>query len=231
MKKESIHILYVEDDVNLGFVTKDNLIMAGYKVTHCSTGKEALHALRESSFSICILDIMLPLVDGFEIASEIRKKDQHIPIIFLSAKSLAEDKIKGLKIGADDYMTKPFSIEELLLKIKVFLRRSQASIDHIKKNKTESIGSYHFDPSNYLLSRNGTDKNLTSKEAELLLYLYSNKNQVLKREEILRKIWGDDDYFLGRSLDVFISRLRSYLSDDKSIKIENIHGIGFRMNC
>jgi DNA-binding response OmpR family regulator len=174
---------------------------------------------------------MLPQVDGFEIATAIRKKDQHTPIIFLSAKSLAEDKIKGLKIGADDYMTKPFSIEELLLKIKVFLRRSQASTDQVKKSKIESIGSYHFDPSNYLLSLNGEGKKLTPKEAKLLHYLFVNKNQVLKREEILRKIWGDDDYFLGRSLDVFISRLRSYLSEDKSINIENIHGVGFRMNC
>jgi DNA-binding response OmpR family regulator len=231
MKEEGVHILYVEDDVNLGFVTKDNLKLAGYSVLHCSTGQEALEAVQKETFSICILDIMLPQVDGFEIATAIRAKDKNVPIIFLSAKSLSEDKIKGLKIGADDYITKPFSIEELLLKIKIFLRRSQSNEISLAKSESEKIGSYLFDPSNFQLNRNGKIKKLTGKEAELLLHLCANKNQVLRREDILQKVWGDDDYFLGRSLDVFISRLRSYFKDDKSIKIENIHGVGFRMNC
>jgi DNA-binding response OmpR family regulator len=225
------HILYVEDDLNLGYVTKDNLTLAGYTVCHCVSGKEAITAIENNSFSLCLLDIMLPLVDGFEIAEIIRKKDKNIPIIFLSAKSLTEDKIRGLKIGADDYITKPFSIEELLLKIKMFIRRSRSKDIESRTLKLEPIGNYAFDAENYTLTIKKQTKKLTQKEAELLALFCLHKNQLIKREDILTKIWGDDDYFLGRSLDVFISRLRNYLKEDKNIVIENIHGVGFRMNC
>lgn len=231
MKDKKAHILYVEDDLNLGFVTTDNLSLAGYKVTHCSDGLEAIEEIEKQRFDLCILDIMLPSADGFEIAAKIRSKDKHIPILFLSAKSLSEDKIKGLKLGADDYITKPFSIEELLLKVNIFLKRSQIQVPQKEVPKLIEIGKYTFDSSNLSLSIGDQSKQLTKKEAALLQLFCENRNEVIAREEILMKIWGDDDYFLGRSLDVFISKLRSYLSSDDQIKIENIHGIGFKMNC
>lgn len=230
MKKSEINILYVEDDINLSFVTKDNLSLAGYTVHHCATGKEALEKINKQSFSLCLLDIMLPQIDGFTIAEEIRKKDKNVPIIFLSAKSLTEDKVKGLKIGADDYITKPFSIEELLLKINVFLKRSKVGSSPINEIKPVKIGQYDFDPKNLTINFNGIQKKLTQKETELLTFFYTHSNEVVKREDILTSVWGDDDYFLGRSLDVFISRLRSYFKEDESVQIENIHGVGFRMN-
>lgn len=231
MKDRKAHILYVEDDLNLGFVTTDNLTLAGYQVTHCSDGQEAIDEIEKQRFDLCILDIMLPSVDGFEIAAKIRKKDKHIPILFLSAKSLSEDKIKGLKLGADDYITKPFSIEELLLKVNIFLKRSQINLPQKEIPKLIKIGNYTFDSSNLSLNFEDQSRQLTKKEGALLQLFCENRNEVIPREEILMKIWGDDDYFLGRSLDVFISKLRSYLSLDDRIKIENIHGIGFKMNC
>ncbi len=229
--KTATTILYVEDDLNLAFVTKDNMVLAGYEVIHCENGKDALIAIEKTKFDLCVLDIMLPIIDGFEIAKIIREKDQSIPIIFLSAKSLPEDKIKGLKQGADDYITKPFSIEELLLKIKIFLKRRVIKVDKPAKQTIQKIGKYQFDYENLRLLFKLSQINLTIKEASLLQLLFSRQNQIIKREEILILIWGDDDYFLGRSLDVFISRLRNYLKEDNSIKIENIHGVGFRLNC
>lgn len=229
--KEAITILYVEDDLNLAFVTKDNLVLEGYEVIHCENGKDALIAIEKSKFDLCVLDIMLPIIDGFEIAKVIREKNHDIPIIFLSAKSLPEDKIKGLKLGADDYITKPFSIEELILKIKVFLKRSAIKVDKPAKQEIQKIGKYLFDFKNLQLRIKQNQINLTNKEASLLHLLFVRQNQIIKREEILMLIWGDDDYFLGRSLDVFISRLRNYLKKDKTIKIENIHSVGFRFKC
>ena len=219
------HLLYVEDDTSLSFVTRDNLELQGYQITHCADGQSALKAIESQPFDLCILDVMLPGVDGFTIAQEIRKTDPNVPILFLTAKSLKEDRIYGLKLGADDYITKPFSIEELILKIEVFLRRSQ--VTQPPKNAGFKIGKYLFDYANLTLSNNGHAKRLTQKEADLLSFLSKNKNQVVKRSAILETLWGEDDYFLGRSLDVFISRLRKYLGDDDGIRIENIHGVGF----
>lgn len=220
------HLLYVEDDQSLGFVTRDNLELQGYQITHCSDGREALDVLKDQSFDLCILDVMLPHIDGFTIAKEIRKYNSEVPIIFLTAKSLKEDKIHGLRLGGDDYITKPFSIEELILKIEIFLRRSKVSAPtSVSKFK---IGQYDFDHDNLALSGGGQSKTLTQKEADLLKFFAENPNRVLKRSEILETLWGEDDYFLGRSLDVFISRLRKYLKQDDSLKIENIHGVGFR---
>ena len=221
------HLLYVEDDESLGFVTRDNLELQGYQVTHFSDGKSAIEAINnDHEFDLCILDVMLPEVDGFTIAEEIRKYDSQVPIIFLTAKSLKEDKIKGLKLGADDYITKPFSIEELILKIEVFLRRrtisTPSTATHFK------LGGYEFDYNNLELKSNGNGRTLTQREADLLKLFLEQPNQVIKRSYILEKLWGEDDYFLGRSLDVFISRLRKYLKQDESLKIENIHGVGFR---
>ena len=221
------HLLYVEDDESLGYVTKDSLEMEGYQVTHFDEGKSAVDAIPNHQFDLCILDVMLPEIDGFTIAEEIRKYDTHVPIIFLTARSLKEDKIKGLKIGADDYITKPFSIEELILKIEVFLRRRTISAPSAATKFT--IGQYEFDHPNLSLHFNGEIKTLTQREADLLKLFAEHPNQVIKRSNILEKLWGEDDYFLGRSLDVFISRLRKYLKQDEALKIENIHGVGFRL--
>ncbi len=221
-------IFYVEDDESLSFVTRDNLELSGYVVTHSEDGQKALDIIKSGQkFDLCILDVMLPEVDGFTLAQEIRKRDEQVPIIFLTAKSMKQDKIHGLTIGADDYITKPFSIEELLLKIDIFLRRTKYTT-MLKPGIPVAIGSYEFDYKNLSLSAEGYSETLTLKEADLLKLLNENKNQVVKRSYILETIWGKDDYFLGRSLDVFISRLRKYLSLDERIKVENIHGVGFK---
>ena len=222
------HILYVEDDEVLAFVTKDNLELNGMKVSHAKTGKDAMKMFREDSFDLCLIDVMLPEMDGFAVAQEIRSRHSEIPIIFLTAKSLKEDRIKGLKIVADDYITKPFSIEELLLKIQVFLKRK-----YIAGHETTSflkIGIYELDPENFRLKNGDQIEQMTKKEVELLKLLINNKNRVIERSTILERVWGENDYFMGRSMDVFISRLRKYLKDDKSISLENIHGVGFRLN-
>lgn len=223
---KTINILYAEDDETLAFLTRDNLMQNSYDVYHCVNGKNCLEVFQQHAFDICILDIMLPGIDGFELATEIRKFNSEVPIIFLSAKSLKEDRIKGLKLGADDYLVKPFSIEELVLKIEVFLKRTGKSA--VNKRSIFTIGNCYFDPESYVFNNGVKQTTLTKREAELLELFLNNKNKVLKREDILRQIWGDDDYFLGRSLDVFISRLRKLLAVEKQIAIENLHGIGFK---
>jgi DNA-binding response OmpR family regulator len=228
MSDPKAYLMYVEDDESLGFVTRDNLEQNGYDVTHCDNGSKALGIIQSNRrFDLYILDVMLPEVDGFTLAQEIRKRDDQAPIIFLTAKSMRQDKIHGLTIGADDYITKPFSIEELLLKVDVFLRRTKY-INVARVNVPIAIGQYTFDYPNLHLSCNNYAETLTQKEADLLKMLNEHRNQVVKRSVILETIWGKDDYFLGRSLDVFISRLRKYLSLDERIKVENIHGVGFK---
>lgn len=223
------NLLYVEDDESLSFVTKDNLELQGFKVKHCADGKEAMETIKNHQFDLCILDVMLPDVDGFSIAHEIRKFDKQVPILFLTARSLKEDKIHGLRLGADDYITKPFSIEELILKVQIFLKRRNI-VGSTDEQLTEfDLGQYTFDYKNLELKLGEAIKKLTQKEADLLRFFVRNKNEVLKRSDILETLWGEDDYFMGRSLDVFISRLRKYLKQDESLKIENIHGVGFRL--
>lgn len=219
------HLLYVEDDESLSFVTRDHLELQGYQVTHCPDGKSARDAIKNLEFDLCLLDVMLPETDGFTLAKEIRKQNTEIPIIFLTAKSLKEDRLQGLRLGADDYITKPFSIEELILKIEVFLRRSR--ITSTPSPAEYKVGKYLFNHQNLQLRLNEEMRRLTQKEADLLRYFIRHKNQVIKRSDILEEIWGENDYFLGRSLDVFISRLRKYLKEDEDIKVENIHGVGF----
>ena len=219
------HLLYVEDDESLSFVTRDHLEMQGYQITHCPDGRSALNVVQEQEFDLCLLDVMLPEIDGFSLAREIRKINTQVPILFLTAKSLKEDRLQGLRLGADDYITKPFSIEELILKIEVFLRRSK--VVEAASPTIFSLGNYTFDYANLELSRGEDSRRLTQKEADLLRFLHQNRNQVVKRSDILETIWGENDYFLGRSLDVFISRLRKYLREDQELKIENIHGVGF----
>ena len=223
---EKSRILYVEDDETLSFVTKDNLELNGYKVDHCMDGESAVETFFHNSYDLCILDVMLPKMDGFAVAEKIRATDPNVPILFLTAKSMKEDRIHGLKLGADDYITKPFSIEELILKIEVFLRRKYVTVS---VNDQYKIGLYNFDYPNLTLSLQSDHRSLTQKEADLLKMLLDHKNNVVKRSLILEKLWGEDDYFLGRSMDVFISRLRKYLSGDDKIKLDNIHGVGFKL--
>lgn len=217
-------ILYAEDDETLAFLTADNLEQNGFDVVHSPNGQDCLEKFESGKFDICVFDIMMPKLDGFSLAAKIRELDGEIPIIFLSAKTLKEDRIKGLRLGADDYLVKPFSIEELILKIEIFLKRSQKKVvsDGIYK-----IGAIDFDSRNYTVVKDGERTTLTARESELLKYFIENRNTVLKREAILKAIWGDDDYFMGRSLDVFISRLRKVIANQPA-SIENLHGIGFR---
>jgi DNA-binding response OmpR family regulator len=219
-------ILYVEDDNTLAFLTSDNLEQY-YEVVHFANGRDAFEAFKTEEFDLCILDVMLPEMDGFELAAAIRERNLAVPIIFLSAKTLKEDRIKGLKLGADDYLIKPYSIEELILKIEVFLQRSHKVTP--TKNTACTIGSFTFDPENYVVIKGDEKISLTERESALLKLFIDNKNTILKREKILTALWGTDDYFMGRSMDVFISRLRKIFKDDESIRIENIPRIGFKL--
>jgi len=220
-------ILLVEDDMNLGFVIQDNLKMDGYQVHLSQDGKEGLKAFGEGQYDLCLLDVMMPKKDGFSLALDIRKIDLEVPIIFLTAKTMTEDKVKGFKAGADDYITKPFSTDELILRIEAILKRTMKS-DLAGANIFE-LGTYTYDVANYLLKHPSEDKKLTKKEAEILKILCENKDKVIERELVLNLVWGDDSYFNGRSLDVFITKLRKYLKADSSIKITNIHGVGFKL--
>lgn len=223
------HIFYVEDDLTLSFLAKDNLEANGYKVTHCENGSVAWAKFKNNTFDLCILDVMLPEMDGFELARNIRSINDSIPILFLTAKSLREDKIEGLKIGADDYILKPFNFEELLLKVNIFMRRRNV-IYPSDKNIMSITNHSVLDYKNLILQIKGNEKVLTQKEADLLKMFIENKNATLRRPHILERVWGEDDYFLGRSLDVFISRLRKYLQNDENVKIGNVHGVGFKLD-
>lgn len=225
MKK--YRILYAEDDETLAYLTKDNLEQHQYEVDHFLDGTACMQAFNSHQYDLCILDVMMPGMDGFALATAIRAVNHEIPILFLSAKILKEDKLKGLRLGADDYLVKPFSIEELVLKIEIFINRSKKTSSGHKH--IYMAGKYQFDPANFLLQYDKEKIELTQREAALLQYFLDHKNEVLKREQILTAIWGQDDYFFGRSLDVFVSRLRKIFAKDSSIKIENLHGIGFKL--
>ena len=222
-------ILLAEDDQNLGFVIKDLLQTEGYKVEWVKDGNSALKSFVNGSFDLCVLDVMMPKKDGFSLASDIRKIDSEIPILFLSAKSMIEDKVLGFKSGGDDYLTKPFSIEELQIRLTALLKRVNIQIE-LPEEKILKIGSYLFDPENFNLKHLEFEKTLTKKEAQILKILYKFKNQVVERDVVLNAVWGQDDYFVGRSLDVFITKLRKYFKEDEGIQISNIHGIGFKLS-
>lgn len=231
MNTTQFKILLVEDDEALGFIVKDNLEENDYYVEVAEDGEKALDLFKNGNFDLILLDVMLPRIDGFQVAENIRKTDEQIPIIFLTARSMTEDKIMGLTLGGDDYIPKPFSMEELLLKIKIFLKRSHSQpISSSSASVAMSIGDFVFYPDDLSLSFNGEVRTLTLKESELIRFFAENQNKVLSRNEILEKVWGSDDYFLGRSLDVFISRLRKYFKADPAVKITNLHGIGFRFS-
>lgn len=229
MHKEKLKILLAEDDLHLGMLLVDYLEGEGFDVKLCKDGELALKAFQNSVFDLCLLDVMMPKLDGFSLAKEMKIKDKKIPVIFITARSLKEDKLKGYDLGADDYVTKPFDEEELLWKIKALIRR-------IPESKTEtfteisSIGKYTFDFNNQSLSVNNKTKRITEKESDILNYLSKHRNKVIKREDMLKDLWGQNDYFFGRSLDVFITKMRKYLKEDPSINIENVFGVGFIFN-
>jgi DNA-binding response OmpR family regulator len=224
MKKK---ILLLEDDMNLGLILSEQLETNGYEVKLCRNGVEGSNEYALSKYDICLVDIMMPKKDGFTFVKELRKADQKIPVIFLTAKSLKEDRIEGFKIGADDYITQPFSFEELLLRIKAILRRvndvpSQEVIEF-------NIGKYIFNWEKQTLKSGNSKEVLTSKESDLLKILCINMNKITEREFVLKNIWGDDTYFNARSMDVYISKLRKYLKDDPDVTLQNIHGKGYKL--
>lgn len=209
----------------MGFVIKDNLAHKGYEVTLCKDGEQGNEVFDEQHFDLCIFDVMMPKKDGFSLAQDVRKRNKGVPILFVTAKAMLEDKLEGFRAGGDDYIVKPFSMEELVARIEVFLRRSNGHAN----DAHYALGNFSFDSRNFRLSHPSGDKMLTQKEAEVMTMLCSHKERVLKREEILKAVWGDDDYFMGRSLDVFISKLRKYLKDDPNVEIVNYHGVGFKL--
>ena len=221
MSKEKLKILLVEDDPNLGVLLVDYLESEGFEVKLCTDGELGLQAFQKYSFDLCLLDVMLPKLDGFSLAKGIRSKDKKVPIIFITAKSLKEDKLKGYDLGADDYITKPFDEEELLWKIKAVIRRIPGSNSE-NKQEIASIGKYTFDFNNQLLIYNDQSKRITERECDILNYLSNHRNVIIKREDLLKQIWGENDYFFGRSMDVFITKIRKYLKEDPELSIENV---------
>ena len=229
MNSKQKKILLVEDDLNLGSLLKDYLSLKGYIVTRCLNGEEGKNLYTKHSFDLLILDVMMPKLDGFTLAKYIRKTDKQTPIIFLTAKSMLEDRLKGLKIGGDDYITKPFSSEELLLRIDNIFKRATAAIKLSSEGEVFKLGSFVFDYKKRTLSNGKNKKQLTSKESELLKLLAQNKNEVVERSVTLREIWKNESYFTARSMDVFITKLRSHLKPDSSVEIINVHGTGFKL--
>jgi len=234
MSEESKSILLVEDDQNFGDVLRSYLEMHEYTVELAKDGEEGLIKYNTGDYALCIFDVMMPKKDGFTLAKEIREKDKEIPIIFLTAKSLKEDVLEGFKIGADDYITKPFNSEELLLRVQAILRRSGSRPEPEEEVKEFNLGDYHFNYPLRILTHTGADgivhkDNLSPKEAHLLRMFCTHKNDVLARSKALTKIWGEDNYFTARSMDVFVTKLRKYLKRDEKLEIVNIHGNGFRL--
>jgi DNA-binding response OmpR family regulator len=219
-------ILLVEDDPSAGLLLKNFLESEGFDVKLCVTAKSGLQSFITEIFRMCILDLSLPDFDGFELAKETRKRNEHVPVIFLTARSLLDDKIRGFQSGADDYMTKPFETFELLYKMKAILKRTQNQLNGTKEPFFQ-IGSYQFDPKNQTLTSGESSRRITAKENEILKLLCQRKNQITRKDEILIALWGESDYFKGRSLDVFIAKLRKYFSEDNRVKIENVHSVGF----
>lgn len=223
-------LLLVEDDPNLGDILSEFLSLKGYDVKLCENGSVGYNAYLNNHYDMCILDVMMPIMDGFTLAKKIREKDQQTPIIFLTAKGMKEDKVEGFKIGGDDYLTKPFSMEELQLRIEAILRRVQDDSNKVTEVLDEySIGAYTFKPMMQTLTINGNTIKLTTKENALLTILCQYKNSITLRNVALMEIWGEDNYFTARSMDVFITKLRKYLKQDESVSIINVHGKGYKL--
>ncbi len=226
--KRKTQILLVEDDLNLGTILREYLYVKGFEVTHAFNGEEGFESFAEKKYDICLLDVMMPRMDGFTLAKKIRAADKHIPFLFLTAKSLLDDKIEGFKIGADDYITKPFSMEELIMRINAIIARAQNHNTNGDSNEF-TIGEYLFNYNKRTLCFKDKMQKLTSKECELLKLLCVNENQILERTEALTRIWKDDNYFTGRSMDVYITKLRGYLKEDKTVELINVHGTGYKL--
>jgi DNA-binding response OmpR family regulator len=225
--RNKTRILLVEDDLNLGFLLVDFLESQGFEVKLYRDGESGLRGFTSNSFDFCILDLMLPKIDGFTLLEKIKLKNSDIPVIILSARSLKEDKIKGFRLGVDDYITKPFDEEELLFRIMAIINRTgQVKIPE-RQTRTASLGQYVFDPSNQMLKIGEKCQRLTIKENKILELLVNSANSIVQREELMVTVWGESDYFIGRSLDVFISKLRAYLKDDQNIKLTTIPTVGY----
>jgi DNA-binding response OmpR family regulator len=229
VKKTAPRILLVEDNLNLGFLTSEFLESEGFEVKLCRDGESGLKAFEDQGFDFCLLDIMLPRMDGYQVAAEIRKKNPKVPIIFLTAKNLKDDKFKGFDLGADDYITKPFDEDELLWRINAIMNRT--SLEQPNLQNRIMIGKFCFEPFNQLLIFGNTDQRLTERETKVLEVLCRNQGNITRREELLEKIWGENDYFAGRSLDVFIAKLRKYLKADPKVTIENVPRVGFLLTA
>ena len=224
--QQKINILVAEDDLQLGFIIKDNLNDAGFNVVNCPDGETTWEQYQKINPDLCILDVNMPYRDGFSLAKKIRQKSDLVPILFLTAKSLQEDKLKGFAAGGDDYIVKPFNMKELLSRINVFLRRNKLLMPTTQKSY--AVGNFHFIPAELELTKEQERVSLTQREAELLEFLCLHPGKVLKREDILSNVWGKNDFFLGRSMDVFITRLRKLLAVEPTVNIETIHGVGYR---
>lgn len=224
------HVLLAEDDFDFGSILKQYLEIHEYEVTWAKDGKEAWNCFTKNSFDICVFDVMMPKMDGFTLAEKVVKSKPEVPFVFLTAKKLKEDRITGLKLGADDYIVKPFEADILVLRLKNILKRTQRI--QPKKEESNQIGAYEFDSINHKLLFNGEEQRLTEKETVLIQYLHQQKNRMIKREDLLKDVWGNDDFFSGRSMDVFISRLRKYFKQDSNIAIESVRGVGltFKIN-
>lgn len=229
MEENQIHVLLAEDDKNLGSVLTSYLNAKGFPTVLCVNGQEAFNIFKKDKFDFCIVDVMMPIMDGFTLAKEIRQIDKKIPILFLTAKSMQEDKLKGFEIGADDYLTKPFSMEELLMRMQAIVRRTTERKIMETNRSVYEIGQFTFDYNRQILNRNEDEQKLTSKESELLKMLCDNINDVLDRSVALKKIWYDDSYFNARSMDVYVTKLRKYLKEDANIELINVHGVGFKL--
>lgn len=229
MLSKKIKVLLAEDDLSLGYVIKDNLTEAGYDVNLYADGQSAIDSFDKAEVDICLLDVMMPFKDGFTVARKIRQQSDVVPILFITAKSMEEDRIKGFLTGADDYIIKPFSMQELLLRMDVFIRRTRKL--HADQLQEFTFGNLRFSYTDLRLYAPGEEHTLTQKEADLLKFLCEHANRILKREEVLLNVWGKDDYFLGRSMDVFMTKLRKYFRADPSVVLETIHGVGFRFNA
>ncbi len=224
MKKGTI--LFAEDDASLAFIVKDTLEEEGYKVVHCADGQSAIDTFDKDKFDLCLLDIMMPHKDGYSVAKKIRQQTDVLPILFLSTKADEEDRLKGYETGADDYLSKPFSMPELLKKIEVFVRRTKKLYADV--TTLYQIGKYSFSYADLKVTGGDAPVNLTQKEADLLLFFCEHQNKLVRREEVLLHVWGKDDFFLGRSMDVYVTKLRKYLAGDPDVVLETIHRVGFR---
>lgn len=218
--------MLVEDDPTLSYVMKDSLANAGFEVVHCPDSESGWQQFMKHNFDVCLLDVVLPKKDGMHLAKQIREKNEAIPILMLTSKSMDDDKLAGFKSGADDYITKPFNMQELILRLEVFLRRTKKKEDDTPVEF--KLGNLDFDYNNLVLRGGAKEHQLTQREADLIRYLCLNANRVLKRDEILMNVWGKEDYFLGRSMDVFITKVRKYLKEQPGVELQTIHGIGFK---